>query len=374
MSAGAPTAPSGSGGQAPTGGPPTAQPGPEPPPGSSLPATFTYRGLDTTAYPTALCNDGSPAGYYAEAGTDASTWVIMLDGGSWCVSDTDCQARPPNLTSSRGIVQTIAPGGILSADAKQNPHFASANRIDVPYCTSDVFSGTSGPTGGKTNYSFHGKDVLLALIDDLSKHFGFGATGQSALLAGVSAGGVSVLVSADRFAAAVPNVKVRALVDAGFLPDVAPLTGPSILAQFKGALAYWKGEPDASCMTTNAAAPERCYLGQYARPEITVPLFFGQSLEDPHGPLHVGGFTLGATPSAAQRTWLDQVYTPAVTSLLSAMPASIGSFSPCKVIHTMADNAAWSSLAVSGAVYDDAVSAWWTGAPERFLATPCSLP
>jgi hypothetical protein len=169
-------------------------------------------------------------------------------------------------------------------------------------------------------------------------------------------------------------VKVRALVDAGFLPDVAPLTGPAITVQFKGAITYWKGEPDTSCATANATAPEKCYLGQYARPEVTVPLFFGQSLEDPHGPLHVGGFTLGATPTAAQKTWLNQVYTPAVASLLTAMPASVGSFSPCKVIHTMADNASWSSLAVSGAVYGDAVSTWWNGTPERLLTTPCSLP
>jgi hypothetical protein len=357
----------------PTSGSASSQPAPEPPPGEALPKTFAYRSLDTSVYPNAVCNDGSPAGYYLEAGTDASTWVVMLEGGSWCGSDAECQGRAPALSSSKGIAKTIAPTGILSGDAKQNPHFASANRIDVPYCTSDVFSGTTGPTGGKTNFSFQGKAVLAAIVDDLFKHYGFGATGQRALLAGVSAGGVSVLTNVGRFAAAVPNVKVSGLVDAGFLPDVAPLAGPSIVTQFHDAIAYWKGEPDAACASKYGSAPEKCYLGQYAQPELAVPIFFGQSLEDPHGPMHVGGFTLSESPTPAQKDWVDQVYTPAVTSLMRAMPEWVGSFSPCKVIHTMADTSSWSSLTVAGSVYDDAVWTWWSGASMRVLPATCSL-
>jgi hypothetical protein len=356
-----------------TSGAPAAQSGPQPPPGEALPKTFTYRSLDTKTYPNAVCNDGSPAGYYLEAGSDPSTWVIMLEGGSWCASDAECAARAPALTSSKGIAKTIAPTGILSGDAKQNPHFATANRIDVPYCTSDLFSGTSGPTGGKTNFSFQGKAVLAAIVDDLFNHYGFGATGQRALLAGVSAGGVSVLTSLGGLQYSVPNVQLRGLVDAGFLPDVPPLAGPSILSQLHDAMAYWKGHPDVVCASKYESAPEKCYLGQYAQPEIAAPIFFGQSLQDPNGPLHVGGFTLETTPTPAQKAWLDQVYTPTVGALMTAMPGSVGSFNPCKIVHTMADTASWNALAVSGSVYDEAVWAWWGDEAQRIIPAQCSL-
>jgi hypothetical protein len=347
-----------------------------PGPATPLPATFTKRLLDTTTYPNAVCNDGTPAAYYAEAGSSADApWVILLEGGSWCTSDADCENRGTDLSSSKGLGATITPSGILSSSTTANPHFAGANRIDVQYCTSDVFSGAAGPIGGKTNFEFQGHAVFEAVVSDLKARYGLGAAGQSILLAGVSAGGVSVLVNADNLAAAVPQAKVFALVDAGFLPDVAPLTGPSILAQFQTALPFWKGAPDPACVAKNAAEPARCYLAQYVQPTLSVPLFFGQSLEDPHGPLHAGGFTLGANPTTAQKDWLNQVYTPAMIQLLTGMPAGVGAFSPCQVIHTMADNAAWTTLIVGGEHYDDLVATWFAGgAAGKALATPCSLP
>jgi hypothetical protein len=126
-------------------------------------------------------------------------------------------------------------------------------------------------------------------------------------------------------------------------------------------------------VSKNASAPEKCYLGQYAQPEIAVPIFFGQSLEDPHGPLHVGGFTLASPPTTAQKNWLNEVYTPTVGALMTSMPGNVGSFNPCKVIHTMADTASWSSLAVSGSVYDEAVWAWWRDEAQRLMPAQCSL-
>lgn len=135
-------------------------------PAQPLPKTFSKRLLDTTKYPNAVCNDGSPAGYYAEAGASASApWVLLLDGGSWCGSDADCVGRASSLSSSKGWPSSVSPTGILSGSATGNPHFATANRIEIPYCTSDVFSGNTGPTGGKTNFSFRGVAVLALLRD-----------------------------------------------------------------------------------------------------------------------------------------------------------------------------------------------------------------
>ena len=34
------------------------------------------------AYPEAVCNDGTPGGYYWSKGTDPSLWVVYLQGGA----------------------------------------------------------------------------------------------------------------------------------------------------------------------------------------------------------------------------------------------------------------------------------------------------
>jgi hypothetical protein len=331
--------------------------------------------LDTTTYPNARCNDGTAAGYYPAAGAAGSkTWVVFLEGGSWCSSDSDCAGRASSLSSSSGWANTISPAGILSSEASQNPHFSAVNRVDVPYCTSDVFSGDAAASGtGK--FQFRGRSVIDAVIDDLKTTYGFGQPGSTVLLAGASAGGVSVLITADRVAAALPGVKVFGLVDAGFLPDVAPLTGPSIMNQFETAMTYWSGSPDDSCAATNPTAKQKCYLAQYAAPEITTPLFFGQNLEDPHGPLHAGGFTWPATPSTAQKNWMNDVYTPAMESLLAATSSSVGFFSPCQVVHTMTDNSDWTTATVGTTHYDDAVNDFLNGTSvTRADKTPCSYP
>jgi hypothetical protein len=340
-----------------------------------LPASFTKRLLDTTTYPNAVCNDGTPAGYYPAAGAAGSqTWILFLEGGSWCSSDADCAGRGTALSSSSGWTSTISPSGIISGDAAQNPHFSAFNRVDVPYCTSDVFSGdAAASSAGK--FQFRGRAVIDGVIADLKSTYGFGKPGSTVLLSGASAGGVSVLVTADRIAAALPGVKVVALTDAGFLPDVAPLTGPSILSQFQTAMTYWNGSPDDSCAAANPTEKQKCYLAQYAEPEITTPLFFGQNLEDPHGPLHAGGFTWPTTPTTAQKNWMNDVYTPAMERLLAATSSSTGFFSPCQVVHTMIDNSEWTTATVGSEHYDDAVNAFLNGTSvTRADKTPCSYP
>ena len=343
------------------------------PPTSVLPTAFTKRLLSQVTYPNARCNDGSAAGYYPAAGSPgAKDFVIFLDGGSWCSSDADCASRSKDLSSSSGWPATQAPTGLLSSDRVNNPHFAGLNRIYVPYCTSDLFSGNA-PASAPGKFEFRGRAVLDAVIADAKATYGLGASGSSVLFAGASAGGVSVLVAADRVAAALPGVKVTALVDAGFLPDVAPLMGPSILAQFSTAIAYWQGQPDDSCAAANPGNPNKCYLAQYAQPEISTPLFFGQNLEDPHGPLHAGGFTWPAAPNAAQISWMNNVYTPAMLKLLPATSATTGYYSPCQVVHTMVDTSAWYMQTIGAEHYDDAVSSFVDrSSPTRLASAPCT--
>jgi hypothetical protein len=38
--------------------------------------------VSLAAYPQAVCNDGSPAGFYYSAGSDPNNWVVYLEGGA----------------------------------------------------------------------------------------------------------------------------------------------------------------------------------------------------------------------------------------------------------------------------------------------------
>src|SRR6185437_7818367 len=51
--------------------------------------------LDTTKYPTALCNDGTPGAYAIRRGFGAAAnrWVIWLHGSGACVDQTTCAPR-----------------------------------------------------------------------------------------------------------------------------------------------------------------------------------------------------------------------------------------------------------------------------------------
>jgi hypothetical protein len=47
-------------------------------------------------YPDAVCNDGSPAGYFwqkATRETSQDLWIIYLQGGAWCFDKASCEAR-----------------------------------------------------------------------------------------------------------------------------------------------------------------------------------------------------------------------------------------------------------------------------------------
>lgn len=348
-----------------------------PPFGSTpLPATFTKRMLDLTRYPDARCNDGTAAGYYLEAGKPGTTsWVVVLGGGSWCSTSQDCAGRPAGLKSSTGWPATIAPNGILSAKATDNPNYAQAHRISVPYCTSDVFSGDTGPVAALSNFQFRGRKVMAAVIDDLRTTYGLGQKGQRVLFGGLSAGGVSVLANADRVHKQIPEASLFALVDAGFHPDVPPLAGPTIVQQFQTAMAAWNGMPNEACIAKNPGMPHKCYLGQYAEPEISIPVFFGQNLKDPNGALHCGGFTLSATPTRPQIDWYNKTYIPTVASLLAARAPKTGAFSPCKQVHTMADGAAWTTFVLAGKSYGDDVATFQLGGATapRAIEVPCTF-
>ena len=81
--------------------------------------------LDAQKFPSARCNDGSQGGYYHEKAsslTNATKWVIHLQGGGECTDKQSCEKRLSSaLGSSKHFAATFAPYQLASSDPQQNP-------------------------------------------------------------------------------------------------------------------------------------------------------------------------------------------------------------------------------------------------------------
>ena len=84
--------------------------------------------------------------------------MVFLEGGWYCYDTASCEARwlrLPSLMSSHRWPEVKTVGGILSADTEENPQFAAANHVLVPYCSSDSWAGTAAAgTAGKHPVDF----------------------------------------------------------------------------------------------------------------------------------------------------------------------------------------------------------------------------
>jgi hypothetical protein len=130
--------------------------------------------LDLARFPTAVCNDGSPGAYYiteakGRKGRAAAqdVWLIFLQGGGWCWDAASCAARnanEPGLMSSDAYPPTRDATGIFSPDPALSP-FATANKVYVPYCSSDAFVGNIGKDHASAAWHFRGQDLIAATLD-----------------------------------------------------------------------------------------------------------------------------------------------------------------------------------------------------------------
>ena len=364
-------------------------------PGTTIPAYFVKQTIDLSAYPDAVCNDGSPAIFYIQRGlgtaaaANANKTVIGLQGGGYCLSDADCSLRPSDLISSTGYSDQTAAEGLLSSDPS-NDTFRSWNRVRVPYCSSDFFSGDIGPTGGTTNFRFRGAKIVAAVVQTLNRQYGIGKAGDTVILAGGSAGAVGAFINANRVRASLPGASVLTLIDAGVYPDVAPPmpgTPPRTSVRDLGAIgiSYWNGQVDADCAAANPGSPGLCYLFEHAQSSLRTPFFIAQNERDAVGIVNVGLLESKAQindPTVA--SWINATYLPAIVNILQplGMSGGQGVFAVCQDpdIHTLSSDATlWTTpvAEVGGVALKDAVASWVAGggaATRAESSAPCTFP
>lgn len=305
----------------------------------------------------AICNDGSPSGYYLRrSASNSSGWVIYLEGGGLCYDYKTCKSRNPMLTGSATWPPTFSPPGLF-ANATSN-RFRDFNQVFVIYCTSDLYSGSKAASG-LLNFSFRGQHVVPALLEDLHDEL---SGASDVLFTGGSAGGIGVLVNWPLVRKALSGVpRLRAIPDAGwFLTTMKPYSPKSvpITKQLKDGMALWAGQPGVECAA--AMGPKgayQCYSGPVAYPFLPGPgdVMVLKAQTDAWT-LGNDGVSLKPPYKAAELEWVVELAAEVRATFQLDKVASV--FSANCIYHT-ALMSLWDTLSVGGTVLGEAVQQWF---------------
>jgi len=218
-------------------------------------------------YPKALTMDGTPAVYYRQTEmSDANKIIIYLQGGGLCVPripgfecESRCKDSPLLCTAHTDPFKNTDDmsygDNVFSGDPNENPTFHNFFKVWLPYSSSDVHAGTRGPSIVTKNYTFYGKYIFEAMVEDLIETSWITSADQVILMGG-SAGAIGTESNCDAFAARLhefnPGQDVRCISDSGTLYPYSVHTKncfPDLLEY--AAYQVWAAKSDESCEADN---------------------------------------------------------------------------------------------------------------------------
>ena len=216
-------------------------------------------------YPQARCMDNSIASYYIRlANNNQSRWLIYFDGGWFCYSNDSCEFRrqySPNLITSKMFNKNIFSKGIFTS-------FKQFNIIYAPYCSSDLWSGSSNLTHS------HGYDIFHAIFH----HRNYLSDAKQIIFTGFSAGGVGLLLNLpDLLPKFSSQIDLRVIIDSAWFIDYPDnLNGISKINQ---GMIYWNTHISKLCQLKPSY---KCLLGSEAIKlfPLSIKILIIQSLFD----------------------------------------------------------------------------------------------
>lgn len=269
---------------------------------AALSTTYEWVGLDN--YTDAVCNDGSPAGYYWSPSSMMGmppTWLVYLAGGNWCFNKKDCKIRCPpeylrnnlswpgeGLCSSKRYPQTMDMQGVLSPSHPDSV-VGMANKVFVMYCSSDGHMGNSHAFG----LEFRGARIIEAVFQDLVQKRGMAREeGHTVILGGVSAGARGAMVNLDyvpEFVAdaggTTKGLQVYGLLDSPLWMDMPPMVKSGFYG-FRHSCRSVRNFANVTRLGKRCAEafPERqrfkCLMGEYRVAYLDTPFFMVASQFD----------------------------------------------------------------------------------------------
>jgi hypothetical protein len=380
--------------------------------------------IDTSRFPEAVCNDGTPAVFYFAAGTDPDKWLIFLQGGGACRDGQSCAERWCSAGTNFGMDKmtsslskpSIRIDGLLDPGAHNR--FSSWNRVLIFYCSSDGWAGTQTTTlqassdrGATVTYDIHfkGSRIIDAVLDTLRNDRGGkrrAATSVGSptpwpdldlathvMFAGSSAGGGGATHNGDRVGnklrAANPSLAdYRVLIDAVYEPlyENSDFAGSVLCEDDPVGCSYetyfghhWSesfvgvagARGDESCVAFHVPTSTewRCAdSGHVLMHHITSPWFLRQDLQDQ---LISGNFTeagFGTKIDYGRRVAEELRALPTAEEAREAVP---GLFVPqCTHHESVTNRQPVFSVSVDGFTFHDVVWNWWSAAQPQQVLRP----
>uniref|UniRef100_H3D3E3 Notum pectinacetylesterase 2 n=1 Tax=Tetraodon nigroviridis TaxID=99883 RepID=H3D3E3_TETNG len=313
------------------------------------------------------CNDGTAAGFYLKESKGSRRWLVFLEGGWCCHSKETCNSRYqniPRLMSSSGWPQTKRGTGILSSRAEENPHWYNANIVFIPYCSSDVWSGTR-TAPAPPEYSFMGSLIIREVIKDLAPKGMKQA--KVVMLSGSSAGGIGVMLNIERVAGQLSQLgadaQVRGLVDSGWFleskqqrsPDCPETISCSPEDSIRIGLRMWNGVVPDGCRQLYKPGEEwQCFFGHKLYSTLTSPVFVVQWLFDEEQ-LKVENIYMGGQSLSEEQWQYIQNLGKEIKNSLQDVTAV---FAPSCLSHTVITKSNWLSFQVRGISLSRALHCW----------------
>lgn len=389
----------GGGGSDTTSNPPPPPPPPPPPVGCQLPvekpdgpstvAPWRMVVLDTAAYPSAVCNDGSPGVLFIRRNPATTRWLVWLEGGGKCVDGPSCQQRwsdsPGRMTSNlvREAYLTGNPklpnAGVFSVNPIENPAFHDANLVQVHYCSSDVWSGdrignTALPSSDVRHWNFRGRTIAFAALDSLLASEGL-RNATEITFGGGSAGSAGIYNLIDELKQRSPaSARVIGLSDGGFqiiYPEYDRLTQTDSTVtptpiEVIGLLgqANWGGRGDASCdaaatddnMRANCRSAETLVRNGH----ISTPLLIVNTQYDINQTARLNidiNPDTGTVPNAPQAAFVRR-FAARMRELLNLADAQHAVFSDYSADHVTSQTIKTQTVTVNGKLLRDAIADW----------------
>jgi hypothetical protein len=365
------------------------------------------------------CLDGSPYGIYWSPGTGNGTtnWMVYFQGGGWCYSEADCYGRSKgSLGSSTKWAKTSNPmGGLMSDDCTANPQFCTWNKVWMPYCDGNSFSGqlTEPVSFYGNNLYFRGhynmRAAFNAIMTDVVKAPVPYSQAADIMLTGCSAGGLSTYLHADYVAANFikpnrpsPPGQSRpgyygAVPVSGFFLDAPNVDGQHIYRdeiQVINALsnASAPGGTNDACLAANPGSNAwKCNMAPYVYQYITTPIFPLNSAYDswqtgciltsePVSNLNntqvngncsavPGWYNCSKSEEACTPAQISAGYNPYRAQFIAAMNATNtagkrgnGGFINSCHTHCEGQGGGYDTYAIGGITMQQAVTAWWNSA------------
>ena len=327
----------------------------------------------------AVCNDGSPYVFYFASGNESNKWLFYFNGGAWCFDKVSCDRRmvqSPDLMSSKNYAPTAEYNALFDDRPEFNPLFATFNKVYLPYCTSDDFSGAQ-PIGKP--WIFQGSRVAPAVIQVLKKSFGLVDLDSTMIVvSGSSAGGEALYPNIDRISEEfLPQSRVVALDDSGWFLYTSPFlprsncTDAGSCTEAYGIMhgvPYWNGQMHRRCAESQSKENVwKCLMGPTVGPFLQTPTFVFQYLFDGAQLGHdgIGNPTGNAAEMAYARS--------SAMNLTETTSTQRYVFLPACYYHTILFSNAWTTISINNVTLVRAITYFLEGTPVR-LIDKCNSP